>query len=230
MITLRKAADRFHTNIGWLDSFHTFSFGDHYDPAHEGFSVLRVINDDTVQAGQGFGAHPHRDMEILSYVLSGALQHKDSSGGGGVIRPGELQRMSAGSGVVHSEFNASEKEPVHFLQIWLLPDARGIKPGYQQKKFDFAKGALTLLASKDGREGSVTIHQDASVYGARLDGPERISFELKPSRRAWVHVARGSVELNGGRLSAGDGAAVSGEKEIRLEGGEKAEVLLFDLP
>ncbi len=230
MITLRKASDRFHTNIGWLNSFHTFSFGEHHDREHEGFSALRVINDDTVQAGQGFGAHPHRDMEILSYVLSGALQHKDSSGGGGVIRPGEIQRMSAGSGVVHSEFNASEKEAVHFLQIWLLPESSGIKPGYEQKKIDLAKGALTLLASKGGRDGSVALHQDAQLYGARLDGAERISFELKPSRRAWVHLARGSLELNGERLSAGDGAAVSGERELRFSGGENAELLLFDLP
>jgi redox-sensitive bicupin YhaK (pirin superfamily) len=230
MITLRKADDRFHTEIGWLNSFHTFSFADHYDPQHEGFSALRVINDDVIAKGQGFGAHPHRDMEILTYVLSGALQHKDSSGGGGVIRPGEVQRMSAGSGVVHSEYNASREEPVHLLQIWLLPESRGIKPGYEQKKFEFASGSPTLLASKGGRDGSVTIHQDASVYGAKLTGAERISFELKPSRRAWVHVAQGSVELNGQRLSAGDGAAVTAEKTLVLAGGEKAEVLVFDLP
>jgi redox-sensitive bicupin YhaK (pirin superfamily) len=230
MITLRKADDRFHTEIGWLNSFHTFSFGDHYDPQHEGFSALRVINDDVIAKGQGFGAHPHRDMEILTYVLSGALQHKDSTGGGGVIQPGEVQRMSAGTGVVHSEYNASREEPVHLLQIWLIPESRGIKPGYEQKKFDFAKGTPTLLASRGGRDGSVTIHQDASLYGAKLDGAERISFELKPSRRAWVHVAKGSVDLNGQRLSAGDGAAITGEKALDLSGGQTAEVLVFDLP
>jgi redox-sensitive bicupin YhaK (pirin superfamily) len=230
MITLRKADERFHTEIGWLNSFHTFSFGDHYDPQHEGFSALRVINDDVIAKGQGFGAHPHRDMEILTYVLSGALQHKDSTGGGGVIQPGEVQRMSAGTGVVHSEYNASREEPVHLLQIWLIPESRGIKPGYEQKKFDFAKGTPTLLASRGGRDGSVTIHQDASLYGAKLDGAERISFELKPSRRAWVHVAKGSVDLNGQRLSAGDGAAITGEKALDLSGGQTAEVLVFDLP
>jgi redox-sensitive bicupin YhaK (pirin superfamily) len=213
-----------------LNSWHTFSFGNHYDLARAGISVLRVINDDTVAPGQGFGAHSHRDMEILSYVLSGALQHKDSSGGGGVIRPGELQRMSAGSGVVHSEFNASADEPVHFLQIWLLPEKRGLPPGYEQKKFDFRAGQPTLLASRGGREGSVHINQDASVYGAKLDGAERISFELKPSRKAWVHVAQGSLELNGTRMAAGDGAEVSGEPALLLGGGQKAEALLFDLP
>jgi redox-sensitive bicupin YhaK (pirin superfamily) len=230
MIKMHKAGDRFHTDIGWLNSWHTFSFGNHSDPARAGFSVLRVINDDTVAPGQGFGAHSHRDMEILSYVLSGALQHKDSSGGGGVIRPGELQRMSAGSGVVHSEFNASPVEPVHFLQIWLLPEKRGLAPGYQQKKFDFRPGQPTLLASRGGREGSVHINQDASVYGAKLDGAERISFELTPSRSAWVHLAQGSLELNGARMAAGDGAEVSGKPALLLGGGQKAEVLLFDLP
>ena len=230
MITVHEAAKRFHTDIGWLNSWHTFSFGDHYDPSREGFSVLRVINDDTVESGQGFGSHSHRDMEILSYVLSGALQHKDSSGGGGVIRAGEVQRMSAGSGVVHSEFNGSKDEPVHFLQIWLLPEKRGVKPGYQQKKFEFVPGKPTLLASRGGQDGSVDINQDASVYGAKLDGAETISFELKPSRQAFVHVARGAVELNGKRLSAGDGAQVSGERTLELSGGQKAEVLLFDLP
>ena len=230
MIVVRDRGRRGHTQLGWLDSWHTFSFGDHYDPARQGFSALRVINDDTVKSGQGFGSHGHRDMEILSYVLSGALQHKDSTGGGGVIRKGELQRMSAGSGVVHSEFNGSKDEPVHFLQIWLLPDARGVKPGYEQKKFEFAPGKPTLLASRGGRDGSVAIHQDASVFGARLDGAEKISFELKPSRQAFVHVAEGSVLLNGQRLAAGDGAQVSGERALELAGGQQAEVLLFDLP
>ena len=230
MITIHEAANRFHTDLGWLNSWHTFSFGDHSHPDRAGFSALRVINDDTVASGQGFGSHSHRDMEILSYVLSGALQHKDSTGGGGVIRAGEVQRMSAGSGVVHSEFNGSRDEPVHFLQIWLLPDKSGVTPGYEQKKFDFAPGKPTLLASRGGRDGSVNINQDASVYGAKLDGAEKISFELKPSRHAWVHLAQGSVELNGRRLAAGDGAQVSGERALDLTGGQKAEVLLFDLP
>jgi quercetin 2,3-dioxygenase len=232
MITLRRASERFHTNIDWLDSWHTFSFGEHYDPRQAGFSALRVINDDTVQPGQGFGAHPHRDMEILSYVLSGALAHRDSSGGGGVIRPGDVQRMSAGSGVVHSEFNASSDEPVHFLQIWLLPEKRGIDPGYEQKTFSAEErsGQFRLLASRDGRQGSVTIHQDAAVYGALLGKGERASSALGAGRSGWMHVARGAVELNGTRLSAGDGAAVKDEQALALVGVEAAEILMFDLP
>lgn len=232
MITLRKATDRFHSEIGWLDSWHTFSFADHYDPNHVGFSSLRVINDDRVAAGQGFGSHPHRDMEIISYVLEGALQHRDSTGGGGVIRPGEVQRMSAGSGVVHSEFNGSRDEPVHFLQIWIVPEKRGVEPGYEQKTFpvEERRGKLRLLASRGGRDGSLRIHQDASVYGAFLDGAERVSHELAPGRKAWVHVARGSAEVNGQALGEGDGAALSGEKQVVLSGGKNAEVLLFDLP
>jgi redox-sensitive bicupin YhaK (pirin superfamily) len=232
MIALRKAKERFHTRIDWLDSWHTFSFGDHYDPEHMGFRVLRVINDDTVQPGQGFGEHPHRDMEILSYVLEGSLSHRDSSGGGGVIRPGDVQRMSAGSGVVHSEFNASDSEPVHFLQIWILPERRGIKPGYEQKSLSRRDqgGKLQLLASRDGRDGSVTTHQDASVYVALLDKGARASFEPGPSRHAWVQVARGAIDLNGQRLEAGDGAAVSGERALTLVGVDSGEVLLFDLP
>jgi redox-sensitive bicupin YhaK (pirin superfamily) len=232
MITLRKAADRFHTQIGWLDSWHTFSFADHYDPKHMGFSVLRVINDDIIGPGFGFGSHPHRDMEIITYVLSGAVAHEDSSGGGGVIRPGEVQRMSAGTGVVHSERNASRDEPLHLLQIWIVPESRGIPPRYEQQKFPLEdrRGKLRLLASRGGREGSVDIHQDASLYGALLDGDEKVSFELRPSRQAWLHVARGSVELNGKRLDAGDGAAVTDERALELASGKKAEVLLFDLP
>ena len=230
MITTRKAADRFHTRIGWLDSRHTFSFGDHYHPDWEGFSALRVINDDTVAPGQGFGTHPHRDMEIITYVLAGALQHKDSSGGGGVIRPGDVQRMSAGTGVVHSEFNASREEPVHFLQIWIVPDQRGIAPRYDQKRFDPAerRGKFRLLASKGGRDGSVDIQQDANVFGALVDGDETVSFELK--RNAWLHVARGEVQVNGEKLAAGDGAAIEGERLLQLSNGRDAEVLLFDLP
>jgi len=231
MITLRKASDRLHTQIGWLDSWHTFSFGEHYDPDQMGFRALRVINDDTVQAGRGFGAHPHRDMEILSYVLQGGLAHEDSTGGGGVIRPGEVQRMSAGTGVVHSEANASDREPVHFLQIWIVPERRGLKPGYEQKAFakEERKGKLRLLASRDGREGSLTIHQDAALYGALLEKGEQVSYEPRASRHAWVQVARGSVDLNGQRLAAGDGAAVSDERLLTLRGNEPAEVLLFDL-
>ena len=232
MITLRKAKDRFHTRIGWLDSWHTFSFGEHFDPDQLGFHGLRVINDDTVQPGQGFGAHGHRDMEILSYVLEGGLSHKDSSGGGGVIRPGDVQRMSAGSGVMHSEFNASDEEPVHFLQIWIEPESKGIAPGYEQKTFPLAdrKGRLRLLASGDAREGSVRIHQNASVYGALLGKGERASLVLDRGRSAWVHLARGQALVNGEKLKAGDGAAVTDEREINLEGIDAAEVLLFDLP
>ena len=229
MITVRKAGDRFHTRIGWLDSRHTFSFGEHYHPDFVGFGALRVINDDTVAPGEGFGAHPHRDMEIITYVLDGALQHEDSSGGGGVIRPGDVQRMSAGTGVVHSEFNASKKEAVHFLQIWIVPESRGIAPRYEQRSFPMSerRGKLVLFASK---EGPIAIHQDARVHGALLDGEERVSFELQPSRRAWVHVARGSVDLNGQKLEAGDGAAIEGERSLQLSQGSGAEVLLFDLP
>lgn len=228
MITLRKASDRFHTRVGWLDSWHTFSFGEHYDPRWAGFRALRVINDDTVQPGRGFGAHSHSDMEILSYVRSGALQHQDSTGGGGVIRPGDVQRMSAGSGVTHSEFNASKTEPVHFLQVWIVPERTGLAPGYEQKTFPLEerRGTLQLLAS---RAGPVTIHQDAAVHGALLDAGQRISYALKPSRQAWVHAARGSFTLNGQRLDAGDGAAVSGERQLAFGGVSSAELLLFDL-
>jgi len=231
MISIRKAKDRFHTQIGWLDSWHTFSFGDHYDPKYEGFRSLRVINDDTVAPGQGFGAHPHRDMEIVSYVLDGALQHRDNLGTGSVIQPGDVQRMSAGTGVVHSEFNSSRQEPVHFLQIWILPEARGIAAGYEQKKFalEERRAKLRLLASRDGRDGSVTIHQDAAIYGALLAPNELVEYAVPNGRHAWVHVARGAVELNGARLDAGDGAAVSDERVLKLAGREGAEVLLFDL-
>jgi redox-sensitive bicupin YhaK (pirin superfamily) len=231
MITLRKASDRLHTRIGWLDSWHTFSFGEHYDPEQMGFRALRVINDDTVQPGRGFGAHPHKDMEILSYVLSGGLSHQDSTGGGGVIRPGDVQRMSAGTGVVHSEANASDRDPVHFLQIWIVPEQRGLPPGYEQKAFpaEDRSGRLRLLASRDGRDGSVTIHQDAALYGALLGKGEQVSHEPRASRHVWVQVARGAVDLNGQRLSAGDGAAISDERLLTLRAVEPAEVLLFDL-
>ena len=228
MLTLRKAQDRGHANHGWLNSHHSFSFADYHDPAHMGFGNLRVLNDDTVSAGQGFGTHGHRDMEIITVVLDGVLEHKDSTGGGGLIRPGEVQRMSAGTGVRHSEINPSPDEKVHLLQIWILPEEPGIAPGYEQKNFPLEgrKNRLQLLASRDAREGSVLIHQDASLYGAVLDRGA-VSFELKPSRHAWVHVAKGNVKLNGLALSAGDGAAVSDERSLQFEG--DGELLLFDL-
>ena len=231
MISIRAAADRFHTNAGWLDSHHTFSFGDHYDPAFVGFRALRVINDDTVAPGQGFGTHGHRDMEILSYVLSGALAHKDSLGTGAVIKPGELQRMSAGTGVRHSEFNASPDAPVHFLQIWIVPEKTGIEPGYEQKAFAPAdlRGKLRLVAARGGAQGAVTVHQDVGVYAGVLGKGERASLPLGSGRHAWVHVARGSAEVNGRKLSAGDGAALTDEKAVEVAGVQDAEVLVFDL-
>ena len=231
MIDVLVAGDRFHTDIGWLDSRHTFSFGEHYDPDRAGFRALRVINDDHVAPGKGFGTHGHRDMEIISYVLEGELSHKDSMGTGSVIRPGEVQRMSAGTGVLHSEENPSRERPVHFLQIWIIPEKPGIKPSYEQKAFPASerRGKLRLVASRDGREGSVTIHQDAAVYAGLLEKGERVTYEPRPGRHAWVHVARGEVELNGKKLGEGDGAAVSDEKRLDLAAPGSAEVLLFDL-
>jgi hypothetical protein len=231
MIQLRKAHDRGHANHGWLDSWHTFSFADYHDPAHVSFSALRVINEDRVAPGEGFPAHPHRDMEIITYVLEGALEHKDSLGTGAVIHPGEVQRMSAGTGIRHSEFNHSQSEPVHFLQIWILPNRLGVKPGYDQKRIDPTEldGKLRLVASPDGRAGSVTIHQDASVYAARLNGNE-VTYTPAPGRRAWLQVARGAVQLNGTTLQAGDGAGIENEPTLRLVADGSAEVLLFDLP
>ena len=232
MITLLPSSERFHTDAGWLDSRHTFSFAEHYDPERLGFRPLRVINDDRVQPARGFGSHSHRDMEIITYVLSGELAHKDSMGNGSTIRPGEVQRMSAGTGVVHSEMNPSRTEPVHFLQIWLLPDRSGHKPGYEQKTFPDSerRGKLRVVASPDGREGSVSIHQDALVYASLLDRGERVSYSLPAHRHAWVQVARGSVELNGRTLREGDGAAVSDENRLDLAGKDNSEVLVFDLP
>ena len=231
MIEVVPAGERFHTDIGWLDSRHTFSFGDHYDPERAGFHALRVINDDRVAPGKGFGTHGHRDMEIISYVLEGELSHKDSMGTGSVIRPGDVQRMSAGSGVRHSEFNASAIEVVHFLQIWVIPEKAGIKPSYEQKAFPASErqGKLRLVASRDGRDGSVTIHQDAALYLGLLEKGERTTYEPGPGRHAWVHVARGEIELNGKRLGEGDGAAVTDEKRLELAGKSSAEVLVFDL-
>lgn len=232
MKELRRSEDRGHANHGWLDSFHSFSFADYHDPDHMGFGPLRVINEDRVQPGMGFGTHGHRDMEIISYVLEGSLEHKDSMGNGSVIRPGNVQRMSAGTGVRHSEYNPSEREGVHFLQIWIEPAARGIAPGYEEKHFDAAskRGRLRLIASPDGRDGSVTLHQDALVYAALLDGAESATLGLAPGRRAYVHVARGEVSANGQLLRAGDALKVTGEPAIRLESGHESEVIVFDLP
>ncbi|HSN26642.1 MAG TPA: pirin family protein [Kofleriaceae bacterium] len=231
MMTIRKAADRGHANHGWLDTWHTFSFASYYDPEHMGFRALRVINDDTVKGGNGFGAHPHNDMEIISYVLDGGLAHKDSTGTDGVIRPGDVQRMSAGTGVVHSEFNASKTEPVHFLQIWLLPGKRGIKPGYEQKTFsaEEKRGTLRLVASPEGEAGSLVIHTDAKVYAGLFEQGEKATLEVAPKRHAWVHIARGTAKVNGQELKAGDGAAFSDEGSITVEGVAGAEVLAFDL-
>jgi hypothetical protein len=231
MMTIRKAADRGHANHGWLDSHHTFSFADYYDPDHMGFRALRVINDDRVKGGQGFGAHPHRDMEILSYVLEGGLAHKDSTGTDGVIRPGDVQRMSAGTGVVHSEYNASKTDTVHFLQIWLVPTQRGIQPGYEQKTFGEAdkRGKLRLVASRDAEAGSLTIHTDAKVYAGLFDKGESATLELAPGRHAWLQVARGSVKVNGSELREGDGAALSDERSVSIEGVAGGEVIAFDL-
>ncbi|MDJ0736640.1 MAG: pirin family protein [Nostocaceae cyanobacterium] len=232
MITIRHSQDRGVANFGWLDSRHTFSFGYYYDPRHMGFGSLRVINEDKVAPAKGFGAHGHRDMEIISYVLDGALEHKDNIGNGSVIRPGDVQRMSAGTGILHSEFNSSNTEPVHFLQIWLLPDQRGIEPSYEQKTFspEEKQGQLRLVGSRNGRDGSVTIHQDVDLYSTLLGNGSAVSHRLENGRQAWIHVARGSVELNGHQLYAGDGAAISQEHNITLQGvSSDAEVLLFDM-
>ncbi len=232
MITLRPAAERGHARFGWLDSRHTFSFGEYHDPTHMGFGPLRVINEDRVQPAQGFGTHPHRDMEIISYVLEGALEHKDSIGTGSVIRPGDVQRMSAGTGILHSEFNHSKLDPVHFLQIWLIPQRNGIKPGYEQKRFETAdkKGRLRLVASPDGREGSVTVHLDASVYASVLDQGASLSHALASGRKAWLQVARGNLELNGQPLGTGDGAAIRDEAKLTVTAKtDGTEFLLFDM-
>jgi redox-sensitive bicupin YhaK (pirin superfamily) len=231
MITIRSANERGHADHGWLDSHHTFSFADYYDPSHMGFQGLRVINEDRVAPGQGFGTHPHRDMEIISYVLEGALEHRDSMGTGSVIRPGDVQRMSAGTGVRHSEFNASKSEPVHFLQIWIMPGRQGIQPSYEQKAFtsEEKRGLLKLIVSPDGRDGSLTIHTDALVYAGVFGAGESGELELRPGRHAWVHVARGKVRVNGRELNAGDGAALSDEPRVRIEGIASGEALVFDL-
>ena len=231
MLTIRKANERGHANHGWLNSRHTFSFADYYDEKHMGFRGLRVINDDRVQGGKGFGTHPHRDMEIISYVLDGALAHKDSMGTGATIRPGDVQRMSAGTGVLHSEFNASPKDEVHFLQIWIMPAKRGVQPGYEQKTFPDAdkRGKLVLVASQDGRDGSVTINADARVFAGVFRAGETAELPIAGGRGAWIHVARGKVRVNGNELGEGDGVAIEKESAVRIEGVDGGEVLAFDL-
>ncbi|WP_374587986.1 pirin family protein [Ideonella dechloratans] len=231
MITLRKSGERGLADHGWLRSFHTFSFADYYDPAHMGFGNLRVINEDRVAPGTGFGTHGHRDMEIVSYVLDGELAHQDSMGNGTAIRPGEVQRMTAGTGVRHSEFNHAEGQTTHFLQIWLLPDRLGHTPGYEQKAFSEQdkRGRLRLVASPDGREGSVTLHANASLRAGLFAGDESAELTLDPARKTWVHLARGTLTVNGHALQAGDALALSGETRLEVSGGEGAEVLVFDL-
>ena len=238
MITLRKSTDRGFADHGWLKSFHSFSFADYHDPRHMGFGNLRVINEDRIAPGTGFGTHAHRDMEIVSYVLSGELAHKDSMGNGqpnaavsGVIRPGDVQRMSAGTGVRHSEFNHAADATTHFLQIWIEPSERGIPPGYEQRHFDAAskRGRLRLIASPDGRDGSVTIHADASIYSGLFDGAEQVAQPLDPKRRTYVHVVRGQADVNGQRLTAGDAARIEREPTLSIASARDAEILVFDL-
>src|SRR5258705_6784838 len=230
MMKIRKANDRGHAEHGWLVSYHTFSFADYYDPKWMGFRSLRVINDDLVMPGMGFGTHPHRDMEIITYILSGALEHKDSMGNGRVIRTGDVQYMAAGTGVQHSEFNPAKDEAVHLLQIWIQPDTKGVTPRYAEKSFkDAAPGALNLVTSKAGRDGSIPIHQDADLWLAKLNAGDRVTHKLAPGRQAWVHVAEGEVTLNGSKLSGGDAAAISAENQLELTRAKPAQGLLFDL-
>jgi hypothetical protein len=231
MIEIRRAEQRGRADHGWLDSRHTFSFADYYDPQHMGFRALRVINEDRVAPGQGFGTHGHRDMEILSYVLDGALEHKDSMGTGSVMKPGDLQRMSAGTGVRHSEFNASRTEPVHFLQIWIVPDKEGDQPSYEQKSFPAQErqGRLRVVAAPDGRDGSLSIRADTVVYAGIFGAGERAELPLAKGRSAWLHVARGKVRLNGNDLQAGDAVGLSAESAVKIEGIDRGEILVFDL-
>lgn len=231
MITIRNAADRGHADLGWLDSRHSFSFGQYHDPRHMGFGPLRVINDDRVAPGRGFGTHPHRDMEIVTYVLEGALEHQDSLGSGSVMRPGDVQRMSAGTGIRHSEFNHSASEPVHFLQIWIEPERTGLQPSYAQAHAAPAdrQGRLLLVASRDGRESTLTLNQDADILVGRLARGEAVSHAPGAGRRLWLQVAKGSVRLNGQDLLEGDGAAVTDEPLLEIEGIEEAEILLLDM-
>jgi quercetin 2,3-dioxygenase len=231
MITVRPAAERGHFDHGWLDTYHTFSFASYHDPSHMGFRALRVVNEDRVKPGEGFGIHAHRDMEILTWVLEGALEHKDSMGNGSVIRPGDIQRMTAGTGVTHSEFNPSREVPVHLLQIWLLPNRRGLPPGYEEKRFppEARRGHLCLIAAGDGRQGAVSINQDADLWTALLEPGESVRHALKPGRYAWLQVARGGVSLKGTTLGAGDGVGVSDEAALDMTASAPAEVLVFDL-
>ena len=231
MITLRKAQDRGHAQHGWLDSWHTFSFGDYYDPKHMGFRSLRVINDDSVAPGNGFPTHSHRDMEIITYVLDGSLEHKDSMGNGSVMKPGDVQRMTAGTGVGHSEFNGSRNEPVHFLQIWVLPEARNLPPGYEQKHFskEDRRGSLRLVASREGADGAVQVHQDVKLLAGLFGAGDSVSYALPAGRHAWLHVARGKIRVNGHDLEAGDAVQASEEAALLLSDASDAEVLLFDL-
>ncbi|MDX2100671.1 MAG: pirin family protein [Leptolyngbyaceae cyanobacterium bins.59] len=231
MLTLRPANERGHANHGWLDTYHSFSFANYYDPRYVGFRNLLVINEDRVQGGRGFGMHGHSDMEILTYVLEGALEHKDSLGTGAVILPGDVQRMTAGTGIRHSEFNPSPTNPVHLLQIWILPNQRGLQPGYEQRTFSTEEksGKLRLIAAQDGREGAVTIHQDVSLYAAILNAGDRVTYEVQPNRYAWLQVARGTLQLNDRTLQAGDGVAVEGTEQLNLTTDSSTEFLLFDL-
>jgi redox-sensitive bicupin YhaK (pirin superfamily) len=232
MIEIRRSSERGMADHGWLRSYHSFSFADYRDPRHMGFGPLRVINEDRVQPGRGFGEHGHRDMEIVSYVLEGALAHRDSLGNGSVLRPGDVQRMTAGTGVTHSEYNASDREPVHFLQVWIEPRSRGLAPGYEEARVDAAskRARHALIASGDGREGSVTLHQDASIHAALLDGDDAVELALAPGRRAYVHMARGTAHVNGEPLQAGDALKISGEERVWIDRARSAEVLVFDLP
>jgi redox-sensitive bicupin YhaK (pirin superfamily) len=232
MLEIRRSGERGYADHGWLKSFHAFSFADYYDPQHVEFGPLRVINEDRVAPAAGFGTHPHRDMEIISYVLSGGLAHQDSAGGRSTIGPGDVQRMSAGRGVLHSEFNASQSEPVHFLQIWIQPNVNGIAPEYEERHFsaEQRRGQLRLIASPDRADGSVLIHQDARVYAGLFDGNERAQLQVAPGRRLYVHVARGALEANGSALSAGDALKLADVRTLTLGGGRGAEVLVFDLP
>ncbi len=230
-MTLRRSQERGQAHFGWLDSYHSFSFGSYYDPAHMGFRALRVINQDIIAPSGGFPTHPHRDMEIITYVLSGAVEHKDSLGTGSIIRPGEIQRMTAGTGIRHSEFNPSSTEPLHLLQIWILPEAADLAPSYEQKATHLADypGQLRLIASRDGRDGSVTVHQDVNLYAAQLRSQDQVTFELDPGRAAWIQVARGQVRVQDRPLGPGDAAAVEQWEQITLIASSDAEILLFDL-
>ncbi len=231
MIHIRRASERGHANHGWLETYHTFSFAEFYDPRHMGFADLRVINDDVIAPGRGFGTHPHRDMEIITYVLDGALEHRDSMGNGSVMRPGDVQRMSAGTGVTHSEFNHSPDDPVRLLQIWILPDRKGHQPGYEQKHFadEDKRGRLRLIASHGGDDGSVSLNQDARIFAGLFDGDERAAYALPEGRVAWVQLANGTLTLNGERLETGDGASFDSAGELHISNGRNAEVLLFDM-